>query len=83
MLTSILNSSQIYIIPYRGTSLDLSTLIPIKGHKILTQAWVSRCIYHIQTKANILITLDLQINISSIYSIIHFLQTNQLLNDIT
>ena len=83
MLTSILNSSQIYVIPYRGTSLDLSPLVPIESHEILAQAWTSGGIYHIQAKANILIALDLQINISSIYSVIYFLEANQFLNDIT
>ena len=76
MLTRVLDSCQIHIIPNRSTRLDLSTLVPIEGHKILAQAWVGGCIHHIQTKTNILVALDLQINISSINPIVYLLKAN-------
>ena len=83
MFTSLLNSCQIHVIPYWGTSLNLSTLIPIEGHKILAQTRIGSCVHNIQAKVNILVTLNLQINISSIHFVIRFLKANQLLNDVT
>ena len=83
MLTRILNGSQIHIVPRWSTCFNLSSLVPIEGHKILTQARASGCIHNIQAKTNVLVALNLEINISSIYSIIRFLKANQLLNNIT
>ena len=80
MLTSILNSSQIYIIPYRGTSLDLSTLVPIESHEILAQAWTSSFINHIKSKLKRLISCNLQIYVSSLYFVRSFLKLYQLFN---
>ena len=82
MFASVFNCIEINIIPNWLISLDFSSLIPVKGHEILAQAWASGSINHVKSEADRLISSDLKIDIGCVYSV-GFLELHKLVDDTT
>ena len=79
MFARTFHFGNIYIVPLCLTRGQCCAFVPIERNQILAQAWTGSRIYHIKTKTKFLGRGHMQIHLCSIYFIINFLDTCQLL----